>query len=282
MIRELIEAWRTPTSAIARKLGYLYESIAMRERHRRCGDSWDFHLQRCHRAMELAVSSCPGETLAIFGSGLLVEVPMDHLLLRFSKIILVDLVHPRQVRQKWSGHSNVELLEQDLLGVADELVAWRPGSPLPTPRPPDLSFLNAHFVISANCLSQLALRPRQYLESVDYRLQNSELDAYCRKLSHAHLKMIRGLNRPHLLIADFETRAYDQTGLLVEKAHPFYDLKDLRMKEEWIWKIAPRGELSPSHDVEMSVGAFTLEASSPSAFPGLSDQSRKIGSHQGS
>lgn len=258
MIRELFEAWRTPASAIARKLGYLHESIAMRERHRRCAESWRDHLQHCHRAINAAVASSEGGTLAIFGSGLLLDIPMDTLLLRFDRIVLIDLVHPRDVRKKWGGRDDVLFLEQDLLGLSEHLAAWKPGRPLPVPQPPDFAFLNADFVISANCLSQLPLQPRRHLEKAGARLATEALDDYCRALSNAHVGTVRTLAVPHLIVADFETRAYDRAGALVETAHPFYDRAALHLKEEWIWKIAPRGELSPSHDVEMSVGAFTL------------------------
>lgn len=259
MIREFIEAWRTSTSPEARELGYLYESIAIRERYRRCGDAWNAHLEHCHRAIELAISSTRGGTVMVLGSGLLLETPVETLLRRFDKVVLVDVVHPRAVQKKYAANEKVVLVEEDLLGISQELAAWTSGQPFPALRTPDLSHLKADFVISANCLSQLALMPRRRFEEIaGDKVSDVDLNTYSRAISKAHLKMIRDLKTPHLIIADFETRAFDQKRALVETSHPYFDAEDLFLKEEWIWKIAPRGEWDPDHDIEMSVGAFRL------------------------
>lgn len=257
MIRELIEAWRTPATPAARRLGYLYETIAFRERYRRCRESWKSHLRKCHEVIDKATAN-RGGNLMILGSGPLFEIPLAELTKRFERVILVDLVHPRPVRAQWGSCGKVLLIEQDLLGICDELMAWRPGASLPTPRPPDWSYLHPDFVISANCLSQLALMPRQRLESLPPHLPADELNEYCERLSAAHLQQVAALNASHLIIADFETRVKSRSGEILEKARPYFDPQALDMHDQWIWNIAPRGELDRRNHVEMSVGAFTL------------------------
>lgn len=260
MIRELIESWTTPTTPAARKLGYLYESIAYRARFRRCEKSWRGHIESCHHAILQSVRSLPRtETLLIMGSGPLYEIPMDELKARFSRVILVDLVQPVEVRRRWGHRPDVLLMEQDLLGLSAELMKWRPGRPVPAPRPPDLSFLQPDFVISANCLSQLALVPRENLEkNARGGLPEDQLDRFCYDISRAHLDHVRGFDVPHLIIADYETRLLDRRGLVTQRSTPFFETEWLEQHQQWNWSIAPRGEIDFSNSLEMSVGAFRL------------------------
>lgn len=260
MLRELLEAWMTPASVAARELGYLYETIAFRERARRCADSWTVHLQRCHRAIELAVAASRGGTVVVLGSGSLFEVPMPALKKRFEKIVLIDLVHPLSVRRDWGQDKGVKLVETDLLGIAAELVAWKPTAPLPEIKTPDLAAFEPSFVISANCLSQLALLPRQKIETAaGGKVSEVELNTYCRALTKAHLANVRAAGVPHLVISDFETRVFGTDGAVLETAHPYFDRDDLDLKEEWVWTIAPRGEVDRRLQFEMSVGSFRLK-----------------------
>jgi len=265
LIREWFESLRTPVSTEARRLGYLYETIALQQRYRRQAASWKSHVEKCReqtlRAVDLSLPahSRPLETMLILGSGPLIEVPMKELLGRFQKIVLVDFVHPLQVRAKWGREPRVHFVEADLLQLAPALLAWNGGA-LPEPQPLDLSVHRADFVLSANCLSQLPLKPRQHLQIKGKSEAGAEaLDAFSEKLSRAHLQQIRCLKVSHLVIADFETRLLDREGKIIERSQPFFELNDLNLIESWAWALAPKGEIHRSHSVEMSVGAFSVK-----------------------
>lgn len=255
MIREFISSLRTPASKMARELGYLYESIALQERFRRRKKSWQSHIAKCREATLTAVESSPAhKTMLILGSGPLLEVPMDDLLKRFERIVLADVIHPREVRVRWGKHPKVTLVELDLLGIGHELLKWT-GGPLPKPHPPDLNQFNADFILSANCLSQLALRPRERLSK---KIAESELNDYCESLSTAHIAQLRTLKTAHLVIADFETRVLNSQGEILEKSMPFFDPKTMKLQSSWTWMIAPRGEMHHANSIEMLVGAFKI------------------------
>jgi hypothetical protein len=129
------------------------------------------------------------------------------------------------------------------------LLNWKSG-PLPEPR----AFqIRADFVLSANCLSQLALMPRQFLEK---KIAPGELDAYSEKLAAAHLREVK--KQPHLVIADFETRVLGENGETLERSAPFFDRGSLKMLDSWNWRLAPPGEIYKRRSVEMSAGAFTI------------------------
>ncbi len=257
MIREFIKSLRTPASRAARRLGYVYESIALQERYRRRRKSWQDHLRKCHEiTLSEIEKSGARQTLVILGSGPLLEIPMDELIKRFSKIHLIDIVHPLEVRSKWGAHPKIALVEMDLTGVAEELSVWRGGA-LPKPNPPSLESLNADFILSANCLSQLALRPRQHAERTAPVM---ELDAFCEAISAAHIRQIKELKTSHLIIADYETEVMDKNGNIIERSTPFFEPAEMKMTASWPWTIAPRGEIHRRNSAQMKVGAFRVQS----------------------
>lgn len=252
MLREFIESVRTPTSTEARKLGYLYESIALMERHRRRRKDWLPHLENCHKTILNFATG--GRSLVVLGSGPLLDIPLPDLLKRYEKIALVDLVHPRQVRNKWGQHKQILFVDQDITGTARQILNWK-GGELPIPRPPDLSEFQPDFILSANCLSQLPLKPRIHLAA---HVPAPQLDEFSERLSLSHLNHIKSLGVEHLIITDFETRIVSKDGSITEKSVPFFDSNKMKLLQSWTWKIAPRGELLKDQSVEMSVGSFTV------------------------
>jgi hypothetical protein len=250
MIREFIRSWRTPASRTARRLGYLYESIAMEERFRRRRKSWRSHIDHCHKVILDEVTRSGSRSILILGSGPLNEIPMARLVETLDQVILVDIVHPLKVRRDWSRHPNVRLEELDLTGVGEALLGYQ-GGELPSPHPPSLP--NADFILSANCLSQLPLKPRQHLEN---KTPPETLDRFCEEISKAHIEQIASLQKPHLIISDFETDLLDGSGALIERSRPFFDRSRLQLLNSWPWSVAPKGELARRHSLLMKVGAF--------------------------
>ncbi len=255
MIKEIFESILTPVTREARKLGYLYESIALNERHRRRKQDWQSHIDKCKEHTLKAVNSLQNrQHMLVLGSGPLIELPIEELVLIFDKVYLFDFVHPRSVRAKWLRHPKVELVEIDLLGLATNLLKWTSG-PLPEVRPPELKSFRPSFILSANCLSQLPLSPRRHLEK---HVPEDELNTYCERISAAHLRSIKAADVPHLIISDFETRTVEPDGTVGERTAPFFDRDSLKLIDSWNWKLAPKGELYRNRSVEMSAGAFTL------------------------
>ena len=95
MLLELLESATTPAPLLARRMGLVYESIAIGARYRRCSRDWRDHLLRCHAAIGSAIESAPKHRLAvILGCGGLYDVPWRMLRDRFDRVVLVDMVFP--------------------------------------------------------------------------------------------------------------------------------------------------------------------------------------------
>lgn len=211
------------------------------------------HIENCSDVILREISASGARTVAILGSGPLIEIPIDKLLEMADKIILVDIVHPLKVQRRYRNHPKVKILEHDLTGVSEAMLSFTNG-PLPRPAPSPLP--EADFILSANCLSQLPHKPRQEAESAGIGAQ--ELDRFCEEISAAHIAQIRSSGKPHLIIADFETELRSRDGSLAEKSEPFFNQSDLQIIKSWPWQVAPLGELDRRHSVTMKVGAFRI------------------------
>ncbi len=93
-------------------------------RYLRESAGWNKHLERTRKFISDSFAHTEAESVAVLGSGWLLDVPLDHLIQRFRKVYLVDIHHPIQIRKKTAGMSQVELIEADLTGGAIEKI-WQ-------------------------------------------------------------------------------------------------------------------------------------------------------------
>ncbi len=118
-------------------------SVGLWSRARRCGKEWASHEENCQAFIEEKVGQViERRSVAVLGSGLLRDVPLDYLAKSFQRVTLYDLVHLPSARLavRRLGRENVRHVERDLADGLDFLKA----------EPPDL-------VISACLVSQMAL-----------------------------------------------------------------------------------------------------------------------------
>ena len=136
------------TAALAvssrRKPREIAGSVGLWSRAQRCREAWAAHEENCQAFIEEKVGQLiERRSVAVLGSGLLRDVPLEFLAKSFQTVTLYDLVHLPSARMKVRrlGRENVHLLERDLSA--------------------SLGFLNGadapDLVISACLLSQMAL-----------------------------------------------------------------------------------------------------------------------------
>ncbi|MDP1634779.1 MAG: hypothetical protein Q8L69_08860, partial [Gallionellaceae bacterium] len=138
----------------ARKLGYLRESIAIRSRYRRCKTAWQPHLENSRAALLASLQACDNfRTALVFGSGLLLDIPLGELARRFENVYLVDVVHLPEVRRAVRRHANVRCIDLDVTGLIDHMNELTPER---LDLPPPERFLDEpgiDWVASVNLLS---------------------------------------------------------------------------------------------------------------------------------
>jgi hypothetical protein len=268
MLREAVEYLATPASQEARRLGYLAEAVALGARYRRRRRDWMAHVAACHAFVIKAVAAAPaGGQLLVAGSGLLIELPLDHLAARFSRVVLADMVHLLPVRLRTRRLANVELADTDVTGMLAPLARWldRPAGPLPEPPGPD-AFVGAGFdmVLSANLLSQLPVLPLEAIEQRAPQVTDSAREAMAQMLVTRHLDW---LSR----VAPRAAAYTDIAGLWFESGQAGRQPQDRQPVERedsawgvdlpppdtcWTWDIAPAPEQDPARDLCLTVGAW--------------------------
>jgi len=231
----------------ARKLGYLRESIGIRSRYRRCKTAWQPHLENSRSALLESLPACSNfRTALVFGSGLLLDIPLAELANRFENVWLADLVHLPEVRRAARRHANVRLLSHDVTGFLERLETI---SPTNLCLPPPSEFLadpTIDWVASANLLSQLPLLPLGWLRKRFPEIDGAALEEWGTKLMRQHLDYLAAFAAPVCMLADMEQTAYDQNGNITE--HTDFSAKlglEHQILTQWRWDIAPPGEIAP-------------------------------------
>ena len=284
MIKELWTSVFTSAPLWARQIGFVNASVALEERAKRCRKAWQAHIEACH---EVIKSNWPQEAkkVLIVGSGPMIEIPTNWILNHTSaQLVLLDAVHPRQVR-KWlallpSDHSSrIELVEVDVAGAADLLKKrdWSRFEALEF-APPEMKG-RFDFVISANILSQLALDPYSYywgdkrrslsrglkalLNKIKSHESSLEGDSQffvrlAKKMGDDHISWLKKLSDRVLIYSDIERVYFNQKNEPYEVAPSAYVLKAGELKKEWEWMISPIGESSRQYGFYMKVQARML------------------------
>jgi hypothetical protein len=250
MLHELWDFLTTPASKEARQKGYLYQSIALSHRARRCQTYWEPHLVRAKEMLRQATLEHKGH-VAVLGSGLLLETPLDLLRQRFSKVTLIDVVHTKDVREKiavFNANASVPPHEGGIGHISIELIEMDLNRSTPSGR--------FDFVVSANLLSQLPLVPTQQMRRKG--AGESALLKTADELQTRHMQMIKELAPHGLLFTDFEVHIRDREGDIIETGETVSKRLDIFWEKTWDWNLAPAPELSSEYSVQLKVGVLNF------------------------
>ena len=103
---------------IIRRMGFIKDQQGIMNRFIRESSGWQTHLENSRNFISGSFHQTEAETVAVLGSGWLLDVPLEDLIRRFRHIYLVDIHHPVQIRKKTAAMNQVELVEEDLTGGA--------------------------------------------------------------------------------------------------------------------------------------------------------------------
>jgi hypothetical protein len=247
MILELLEWCLTPASLRVRTNGLLAEQIAIRHRANRCRSSWQSHLQSCKSFLTRQLPS--GNHVAVLGSGHLRDIDLRHLKNNFSRITLIDVVHPLEVQilALFSG-GRIGLFSCDLSG---SLHLRDPSLPIALDKNLRSLLESADALVSSCLLTQLAL-PASHLWGK--RFNSASVDAGVARIQQNHIELLESASKA-VLITDTAHRYghHEWSPLLSEVRLP-------TPAERWIWDIAPAEEhgLKDLGAEQRSVEAFVF------------------------
>ncbi|RPI42031.1 MAG: hypothetical protein EHM46_05690 [Bacteroidetes bacterium] len=251
-----------PDRHIIRKLGYPGDQEGIINRYLREGDGWKGHLENTRNFILESFAGSSVGTVAILGSGWLLDIPLEGLRNRFSRILLADIRHPAQIRRKVEGMKNVELVETDLTGGAMEFI-WRAtgrrqrlsveeildNMELSPPEEAD----GSDFLVSANLLDQLELFLYDYMCRKGY-FQHETSDAFRAAIQRSHLAWIT--SRPGCLVTDIREINRDHKGRETVKELIFNELPSGFRTRMWNWDFDTHGTYQAGCQTVMEVRAI--------------------------
>ena len=263
MIVEALTWLTTPAPAWARKAGYLRELIAIEARHQRQRANWAPHLENTRTVIrDAAALSAKRRRALIYGSGLLLDIPLSDLAAGFDEVILVDAAHLRRTRRMAHRFGNVRCVEADISGVMIGLMLGfaKGADTLPRPVPPVLEEDGpVDLVVSANLLTQLPLSPLRFLDKFPAITDDIRHD-YARAIMQAHLDHLAAFDATCCLIAETENQFIAADGSVERTEDALRGLSLPPADRTWAWDVAPRGEVSQSYGVRNLIAAVTTAA----------------------
>ena len=247
-------------------MGYLRDQQGIMNRYLRESSNWKTHLEktRAFVAQSFKTASRKSnqwESVAVLGSGWLLDVPLNDLLHDFSTVYLVDIHHPPQVRKKVENRKEVKLIEADLTGGAIEQVrkftekrgagslkAFIDSIELLPPLPE----IEPSAIASVNLLNQLDIHICDHLIKKGH--SNPELLKGLRKLVQAfHLEWIS--KHPGCLITDTREISTDKHGNEKSDSLLFTPLPKGIRGDSWSWDFDSSGRYRPGMRSRMEVQA---------------------------
>jgi len=251
MLLEALNFAATYVISPRRNAGEINSSVTLWARARRCARDWAANERNSKDFVEKAVNSLPQRRVAVvLGSGLLRDVPIELLSKAFREVRLYDLQHLACVRA-WTtikGLRNLRFENRDLSGY-EQLKAGRAVEPLAFLKDiPDLDL-----VISANLLSQIGVGIGRLMKN-DHAAPPDIIPC----LIHAHLKGLLSLAVATYLLTDISYEVIDKIGVVLERDDLMHGTALPEHRSEWLWPVAPFGELDPNYQAVHRVVAVGL------------------------
>jgi hypothetical protein len=260
MISEAFTWLTTSAPRWARKAGYLQELIAIRARYRRQRANWASHLDASQAVIRDAIAMCPKRRqVLVYGSGLLLDIPLKELAAAFEAVTLIDAAHLRETWKIARNLCNVHCVETDIAGVTASLLTETipDESNFPPPNPPEVyNERPVDLVISANLLTPLTETPLQFLRRRGDFTEDT-LNIFAQTIMMAHLDHLASFDAVCCLIVETEIQFLAANGTVERVESPLRGIPLPLADRTWFWEIARRGEVSPSHAIRNRVAAVT-------------------------
>ncbi len=266
--------WFKPKSEIQKtvtELNYETDQNGIVNRMLRENGAWNSHLENTKNAIMQSAEGKTG-TCVVLGSGWLLDVPLKELAEQFSKVYLVDIVHPAYVKSKVQKFENVTLIIADITsGLANfvrqtnKLTAAVLAETVKLQFSPSATnFFNntlqidvPDFVISVNLLNQLDILLIEYLaEQFEYK--NQDFKQLRQSIQTAHLNLLPVSKT--CLITDFYKNEYNlqNNDFLNKESLIFCNLPFNQAKSTWSWNFDSTGTYTKNKKIVFEVAWYNL------------------------
>jgi hypothetical protein len=226
---------------------------------------WDNHLANTKDYIIHFLNSRSHESVAIMGSGWLLDVPVTYLEENVKKVMLLDINHPAHIKHKVRRFKNMELIVADISGggISEVFKIVKEHKNTGIKRDPakielqGLELLQkADCIISLNILNQLDMLLADYLKK--FRIyDNRELNCLRKKVQQLHIDSL--VPDRSCLITDYEEEVYDADGTLSSRKDLILaELPPAKNEKKWKWNFDSSGSYCPGKRVVFNVVALEI------------------------
>ena len=241
-------------------MGFFADQEGIFRRYVHEGDNWSEHLENTKRAITEFIRKQQVTSLSIFGSGWMLDIPVDILSGETKMVVFYDIRHPQGILDKYGGNTKFRFIEADLTGglidkayricnqkqsisdkeITEELI----------PEPFELP-VRTDFYISLNILNQLDILLIDYLRKK--AKMSSETEGVLKKrIQRYHLNMMK--KGYSCLITDTEELHIDDNERILGTIPLIYtNLPAYSEHHQWIWKFDTRRTYHHEYKTYMQV-----------------------------
>jgi len=250
---------------IIRAMGFTRECQGLIDRYINVEGAWDSHIKQSKDFILEILKGTKIENLAVYGSGWLLDLPLEELTEIAECIRLYDIEHPQQIRERTVKFKNVKLIQADITGggIMNAVKAVKEYRRSKTKTPPemiaDAQFepeVKPDYIISLNMLSQTGVMLTDYLmHTIPYSAE--EITKINRLLQLSHMQLL--IPGKSCLITDYRELHFsfsgEQTGAKDLISIP---LPESKHKQHWDWQFDPQGGYLPDTKTILQVIACVI------------------------
>lgn len=250
---------------VIRRMGYISDQSGIYNRYAREAENWNSHLEKTKQYISSYILNNHFQTATILGSGWLLDLPLEFLSLRLQKILLYDVYHPPQIRQKLKKYNCFELITADITGgymasVYEAVNLYR-NSKTKTGIA-DLKFNgfrpseDTDCYISLNILNQLDILMIDFLRRQNI-YSTEELNTLRTRIQQNHLETLP--KNKSCLITDFEELVFRKEDVPVISKNLLYtELPEGKNIQIWEWLFDTTGSYNKGYKTIFKVIAMEI------------------------
>jgi hypothetical protein len=226
------------------KMQYFSDQEGIMRRYIHEKYNWDLHLKKSKDFILKSAKTKRKGKVVVLGSGWLLDLPLDELSKQFNEVILVDIIHPKQILHKLKDYPNVITVREDITGGLIDYIYHNLKSDKKKKQITLLTLANSFsfslpkntdFVISLNIMCQLHIILTDYIKRY-YKLSDGVLQNLITQIQLSHIKMLpKGKS---CLITDIEEEILTKKNQTIGiKPLIQIDLHKVNFSSSWQWKF---------------------------------------------
>lgn len=246
-------------------MGYFSNQSGIMRRYLREEGAWETHLHKTAGNILSIISREKPKSVAVLGSGWLLDIPMREMIQQDIRVKLVDIAHPARIIHKYKNCKGVEVVECDIVNGTQHVWDFckRPqryafNQIIEQLGKPNLSIiLDVEVVLSINILSQLHALLVDFLESKT-ELGKSQKNEIISTIQQAHIDSLPAGRS--LLVTDYEEESYDESNQLVGvNPRVIANMVQWQKKDSWQWQFDSKRMYSGDQKVILNVASYWKE-----------------------